>query len=171
MRVVRRVRLIQWGRLFTLSAGVVLLLTAAAKFFSGAADIRLLQTADPILAVPYRYALPAVGMLEEATAMVCLVGQRVWIQAATVAWLSSAFMAYRLALLWVGYQKPCGCLGGLADAIGMSGTSADHLVKGVLAYLLFGSYAVLVSLWLRGRRRGRSSLRGEIDRPSPAYEK
>jgi len=171
MHVARPARRIHWSRLFILSAGIVLLLTAAAKFLTSAADTNLLRTGDPLLAVPYRYALPAVGMLEEAVAIVCLLRQRVWVQAATIAWLSSAFVAYRLALLWVGYQKPCACLGGLADVLGLPGTTADHLVKGVLAYLLFGSYAVLACLWLRQRRPERSSLHSEIDRLAPAYEK
>ena len=70
---------------------------------------------------------------------------------ALLAWLATALVMYRIGLKWVGYLKPCSCLGNLTDALNISPQTADMTMKINLAYLLVGSYANL--LWISARQR------------------
>ena len=70
---------------------------------------------------------------------------------ALVAWLATIFMVYRMCLWWLGWQRPCGCLGSLARVLHLSEHTADNLMQGVLAYLLLGSYGWLLWQWRQGR--------------------
>ena len=65
--------------------------------------------------------------------------------------MSTNFLVYRLGLWFIGWHHPCGCMGSLAGMLHLSDNAADIIMKGVLAYLLIGSYAIL--LWERRRRR------------------
>jgi hypothetical protein len=139
-------------RLFLLSAGVLLSITAIAKLISASGGARILQTPDPILSVPFRYVFWVVGGIELVVALVCFLGTQVGLRAGLVAWLATGFVAYRIGLLWVGYSKPCSCLGTLTDALHMSPQTADTAMKIVLAYLLIGSYATLFWLWRQHKK-------------------
>jgi hypothetical protein len=72
-------------------------------------------------------------------------------QTRLIGWLATSFVVYRLGLLWVGYHKPCGCLGSLTEALYLSPEAADASMKVVLAYLVVGSYATLIWQWRRVR--------------------
>lgn len=54
--------------------------------------------------------------------------------------------------MWLGYRKPCGCLGSLTQALDISEQVADSCMKVALCYLLVGSYATL--FWLLNQARG-----------------
>lgn len=71
-----------------------------------------------------------------------------------LAWMTTNFLLYRLGLWWLDWKRPCPCLGNLTDALGISPAMADTIGKGLLAYLLVVSYALLILDW-----RGRSELR------------
>jgi hypothetical protein len=43
-------------------------------------------------------------------------------------------------------------MGSLAGALHLSDQAADNIMKGVLAYLLIGSYALLFAQWRAARR-------------------
>jgi hypothetical protein len=49
--------------------------------------------------------------------------------------------------MWVGWHKPCSCLGNLTDALHIPPQTADTAMKIILAYLLIGSYGNLFWLW------------------------
>jgi len=87
-----------------------------------------------------------------AVAAVCFFGKRIALQASLVAWLATTFLIYRIGLTWIGYHKPCPCLGNLTDAIDVSPQVADYVMKAVLAYLLIGSYFILFWLWRQHRK-------------------
>jgi hypothetical protein len=55
----------------------------------------------------------------------------------------------------MGWHRACNCLGNFTDAIHVSPQIADNVMKGVLAYLLIGSYATLFWLW-RQRKKATS---------------
>ncbi len=139
-------------RLFLVSAGVLLSITAIAKLISASGGARILQTPDPILSVPFREVFWVVGGIELVVALVCFFGRQAGLQAGLVAWLGTSFVAYRVGLLWVGYTKPCGCLGTLTGALHISPQAADTAMKIVLGYLLIGSYGVLFRLWKEKRK-------------------
>jgi uncharacterized membrane protein len=141
-------------RFFILSAGLVLMLTGLAKCASAFGDARILAMRDPILTMPYRYLLCVAGCIEVIIGLYCVTPkQQFWLRAAALAWLSTILFAYRFGLYSIHYQKPCKCLGNLADALHISPQSADAAMAFVLAYLLFGSFGSLLWLWRNERKR------------------
>jgi hypothetical protein len=95
----------------------MLLLTAVSKLVSAAGSARILQNPDPILSISFRNVFWIVGVIELVIAFVCFLCKRLGLQAGLVAWLATSFLIYRLGLLFVGYYKPCHCLGNLTDAL------------------------------------------------------
>jgi hypothetical protein len=142
------------ARLFLLVAGVLLLATAAAKLISSFGGTRILGNSDPITGLAFRNEFRLVGAVELAAALFCFFGKGVKLKAGLVAWLATTFVAYRLDLGWIGYRKPCACLGNLTDALHISPQAADNAMKIVLAYLLLGSCATLFWLWRQNWKAG-----------------
>jgi len=138
-------------RSFCLSAGALLALTGLAKVVSALGDSKFLTVVDPILGVQFGSLTLLVGLAEIAIAAYCFFGRRQTVSLALVAWMSTNFLAYRLGLWWIGWKKPCSCLGNLTDALHISPQLADSIMKVVLAYLLIGSYGLLLWGWRFGR--------------------
>ena len=142
-------------RRFIISAGVVLSITGIAKIWSGLGQARILIVPDPLIGIEFGHLLSLVGMAEVAVALACFFSKRQLLPIVLVAWLSTCFVLYRLNLLWIGWQRPCSCLGNLTDALNISPQKADTAMKIILAYLLIGSYATLFWLW-RQRKKSAS---------------
>lgn len=151
------------AKYFLFFAGVLLVVTAGAKLISSNGSAHILNYADPILGISFRQIFRFVGVLELAIALVCLFGKRLELMAGLVAWLSTAFVAYRFGLWWIGYYhyRPCPCLGNLTDALHISPQTADTAMKIILAYLLIGSYATLFWLWRQRKKAISASLPAE----------
>jgi hypothetical protein len=130
-------------RLFVLSAGVLLFVTALAKLLTARGTARVLLSPDPIFAIPFREVLLAVAVLELLVALSCLLGSGLRLQVLLVACLSTNFVSYRVGLWLMGWHGPCGCLGTLTGALHVSPETADAVMKIILSYLLVGSYAAL----------------------------
>ena len=128
------------------------MVTSVAKRISASGSARILQYPDPVFYISFRHVFWIVGGLELLVALVCFFGKWMGLQAGLVAWLASTFMAYRLNLVWVGWHKPCSCLGNLTDTLHISPQTADTAMKIVLGYLLLGSYAALFWLWKQRRK-------------------
>jgi hypothetical protein len=109
----------------------------------------MLTVLDPIVGVPFRWLLLALGLVELLIAGVCFFGKNMKLATLLVAWLATNFLVYRLGLWWMGWHRPCGCMGKLSDALHISEQTADNLMKVVLAYLLIGSYGLLLWQWRR----------------------
>ncbi|OQA30465.1 MAG: hypothetical protein BWY57_02830 [Betaproteobacteria bacterium ADurb.Bin341] len=139
------------ARLFLYLAGVVLLLAGAAKCLSSFGHARILLERDPIVGFEFRTLFWVVGGIEFAVALVCFLSRRIWLSAGLVAWLATSFLAYRFGLWRIGYHKPCSCLGNLTEMLHVSPPAADAAMKVVLAYLLIGSYGLLLWQWRRGK--------------------
>jgi len=133
------------------SAAAILAATGFAKVWSAFGPNKLLSLQDPITGLEFGHLLLAVGLLELAIAGVCLFGKAQKLSLALIAWLATNFVVYRLGLWWMGWHKPCSCLGNLTDALHLSPTAADNLMKVILAYLLLGSYGALLSNWRSGQ--------------------
>ena len=136
---------------FFYCAGTVLLFAALAKLISSLGSARILQNADPIFAISFRSLFCVASFVESAVALVCFFSKRTTLQACLVAWLATSFLVYRLALVWIGYRQPCPCLGHLTDALHIPVQISETAMKSILAYLLTGSYAILVWLWWQKR--------------------
>jgi len=127
-----------------------LILTASAKVFSVIAGFSgLLQIDDPLFALKFDYLLLAAAALEVGVAAICIL-RPVVEGLVALAWLSVVFLAYRIGLWSIGWQKPCSCLGNLTDALHISPQLADNLMKSLLIFMLVGSVSLLL---LNGRER------------------
>ena len=127
-------------------------LTGLAKAFSAIGAARALDTADPLIGVPFRQLLLLVGLAELFIAFFCLFTEKRRLSLLAVAWISTNFLMYRLGLWFIGWHRPCGCMGSLSDMLHLSPRAADNIMKGVLAYLLIGSYVLLLAQWRAARR-------------------
>jgi hypothetical protein len=137
-------RLAGW---FLVSAGVLLLITAVGKLVASGGNAPVLLTIDPITGLAFGTMFFVVGLLELIIAHACFAWTDIGWRAGAVAWLSTCILVYRLCLVWVGYHKPCGCLGSFTQALHLSPETADTIMKIVLGYLLVGSYACLWMCW------------------------
>jgi hypothetical protein len=126
------------------SAGVILFVTGVAKLVSSGGSARALQTIDPFFGLPFGTVFFCGGVLELVVSHYILKWTDILARAMLVAWISTCFLVYRIGLFWMGWHKPCGCLGTLTEALHLSPAAADTIMKFVLAYLLIGSYACLV---------------------------
>jgi hypothetical protein len=126
------------------SAGVILFVTGVAKLVSSGGATRALQAIDPMFGLPFATVFFGAGLLELVVSHYTLKWTEILPRAMLVAWISTCFLVYRIGLFWMGWHKPCGCLGTFTEALHLSPAAADTLMKFVLAYLLIGSYACLL---------------------------
>jgi hypothetical protein len=136
---------------FLIPAGSALAVTGLAKAFSAIGPARALDIADPLIGIPFRQLLLVVGLLELFIAFSCLFTERRRFSLLAVAWMSTNFLMYRLGLWFIGWHRPCRCMGNLTDLLHISPQVADNLMRGVLAYLLVGSYGILLWEWRKSR--------------------
>jgi hypothetical protein len=134
-------------RLFFLSAGVLLLLTAAAKLLSSSGSMGILDYPDPVFLISYRHELPLAALIELAVAFVCFFGKQISWRAMTVASLASALIVYRVAAFIIRPEKMCPCLGTLTQDLHIAPKAANIAMLIILGYLFCGAYGTL--LWLR----------------------
>ena len=134
---------------FVFSAGVVLLFTAIAKIVSATGTSSVLQVRDSLILVSFRSVFIVVGFAELIVSGICIFGRKLLLQNTLIAWLATSFLIYRFGLSWIGYTRPCPCLGSLTSALHISSQTAESVLIKILAYLLVGSYAALLWLWTR----------------------
>lgn len=139
-------RELKLGSWFVLSCGPILGLTGFAKLISVFGHAKLLAMDDPIVGVPFRYLMLLVGCIELALAFVCLYTKKDNLALALIAWLATLIAGYRFGLWWLGWKRPCSCMGNLTDALGLSPEFVDSAMKVILLYLLIGSYALFFML-------------------------
>lgn len=142
---------------FSTSAGVVLALTGIAKVWSGLGNSKFLAVVDPVIGIKFESLILAVGVTELVIALVCFFSKRQTLALVLVAWISTNFAVYRLGLWWMDWHRPCSCLGNLTDALHISPQVADNIMKAVLAWLLIGSYGLLIWKWRQARKARNSN--------------
>ena len=135
----------RFARWFLLSAGGILLVTGVAKVVSASGNARILDSADPIFAISFRHLLLSVGILELAVCAICLLSGRTKLASFLVAWLAANFVLYRAGLWFVGWNRPCNCLGNLTDALHLSPRMAETTAQTLCVYLLAGSLATIIT--------------------------
>lgn len=154
-------------RYFIVSASVILLATGLAKIWSSLGTARVLAQGDPLIRIQFGHLMLVVGIVEIVVALLCFFGKSYTLTFGLVAWLATIFFVYRIGLWWIGYHKPCSCLGNLTDALHISPQTADTAMRIILAYLLIGSYASLFWLRRQKRRVGDGSW-GQVTSPNTA---
>jgi hypothetical protein len=140
-------------RWFIGSSGALLMVTGIGKVWSGLGSAKYLALADPIIGIRLGHLMLLVGVAEIVIASLCFASKRPAIPLALIAWISVNFILYRFGLWSMNWHRPCRCMGNLTDALHISPTLADNVLKAVLAYLLIGSFLTLAWLWRRRRTR------------------
>ncbi len=148
---VQEPRTIPTSKLFARTAGWVLGITGTAKVWSAFGSVKFLAVADPIIGIQFRHLIFGVGVAEILIALICFFSKRQTYALGLVAWMSTNFVVYRLGLWWMNWHRPCSCLGNLTDALHISPQVADNIMKVLLAYLLIGSYGLLIWQWKQQR--------------------
>ncbi len=141
-------RISKW---FRCSAGVILAITGIVKLWGAFFGPKIMTTVDPIFGLQFGQLIVMAGLLELGTAFSCLAANSE-MSLMLIGWLATTLAAYRFGLWAIDWHHPCHCLGNLTDAVHIPPQMADSVMKFVLAYLLFGSYATLFLL-SRHRRK------------------
>jgi hypothetical protein len=124
----------------------MLLITGVAKALSATGIARVLNTPDPLLGMRFRELMLFTGLLEVIIALLCLLPARPRLGLILLAWLSTMFVIYRVGLWLIGWEQPCHCMGTLTDALRITPTLADRIMKCVLAYLIASGYVCTMML-------------------------
>ena len=137
-------------RLFTYSAGALLLAAALGLFISVWSGSGLSHPHDPLFGMSQPEFFWIVGGLEFIIALICIFGKRVFLQANLVLWLAMNFVVYQ-AGLWMmdvsgGFN---GYLGDVGATFGIPVSLADLMLKILVAYLLSGGLLALLCTWIK----------------------
>lgn len=128
---------------FLYSAGFILLLSGSAKVISSWGQSRILTLPDPVIGLAFRWVFLIVGIAEWTIASYCILSNQIRRSIGCLAWLSTAFLLYRIGLAAVKYHGHCTCLGTLTATLHISEQTADTVMKYAFGYLLLGSYLAL----------------------------
>jgi predicted RNA-binding Zn-ribbon protein involved in translation (DUF1610 family) len=135
-------------RIFTVSAGALLLGAALVRFLILIGNVPQLHRAEPLLGLPLPLGILLVGCFELVVALVCLFGSRPGLQAGLLAWASLNYLVFRIGLVWMGIHPEWTCLGSLTDPLhlarGTTGFALGYIIPGAL---LVGSLAALLWQW------------------------
>lgn len=138
--------LIMKTRLFIVTAGVMLTITALAKLVSTYQTVAYLNLRDPLFDfLTNRQLLSGAAAVELLVVLLLVWGKNEQKCLALIAWISSMFLLYRVSvhLVKASGSIPCPCLGNAAAWLHL-----DWTIKAMLAYLLVGSFGLLISLHL-----------------------
>jgi hypothetical protein len=139
----------KWIKPFILSAGGILLAAAAIRFLIAAGDAPALALPEPMLGIPLRHAVLAVGGVEAMVALYCLFGRQIVLQVTWLTWLSAVYMVCRICLIFVRIHPQATCIGSLTDPLHLLRGMPGLIVTCVLFSLLLGSCVASVNLmWL-----------------------
>jgi DNA-directed RNA polymerase subunit RPC12/RpoP len=136
----------KWIRYFILSAGAILLAAALSRFLIAAGNAQIMALPDPMLGIPLRYAVVAVGAFELGVALVCLCGKRVGFQIGWLAWLATNYIVFWIGLLLMHIHPQATCIGGLTDLLLVHHGTTGYALQFLPFGLALGSYAAAVSI-------------------------
>ena len=124
---------------------LVLFVLASAKVASSVQDTPLLATPDPLFGFLSVRQLTVIAALTEYGLALVLrrSSSGLIFKNANIAWLSTAFAAYRAGLHFIGYRGSCKCLGEIAGWLDLSDQAASRVTYGLFFLLLVGSYGFL----------------------------
>jgi hypothetical protein len=142
-------------RIFILTAGVILLVAALNRFLIAAGNAQVMTLPETLLGIPLRYAMLLVGGFELVVALICLFGKRVGLQIGWLAWLGTNYLVYWVGLLAMNIHPQATCIGSFTDPLYLARGMVGFVVACIPLYLVAGSYAALIWVWVE-HRAGRS---------------
>jgi hypothetical protein len=132
---------------FIYSAGGILLAAALMRFATAAGNAQILALPDPMLGIPLRYAVVAVGIIELLVALICLFGKKIGLQTGWLVWLAANFLLYQIGLFWTPCHPQATCLGSLTDPFHLAFGTLGLILRWVPIYLFSGSFIALFCIW------------------------
>lgn len=134
-----------WARAFGWITAVLLCLTAAAKLVAVFQAQRVLDQRDAVFAFWTVREVLAVAAALELAVVAVIASKRVssGFKLASILWLALIFLTYRFALYAVGFVGYCHCLGEWTEWMHLPQAKSEVAAKGLLAWLLIGSSALL----------------------------
>lgn len=142
----------KWTKLFTCSAGAILLAAALERFIIATGDAQALALPEPVMGFPLRYTVLLIGAFELVVALICLFGRQTGVQLGWLAWLATDYWVYRIGLLTMRCHSQATCIGSLTDPLHSARGMTGFIIGGLPLYLLTGSYAAMGWLWLEARK-------------------
>ncbi len=134
----------RFNKLFLITTGSILVLTAIAKSIGLLQGARILYATNGLVGLDNRFVYGGAAVAELAVAAFLLFGKNSVTKAFSVVWLASCFGAYRLGNWWLDIPEPCSCLGQVSDWIPGLSPYADSIALGLLAYFMTGSLAIIL---------------------------
>lgn len=129
---------------FVVSAICILVGTSMLKIVALFVDDASWTNSDPVLPVFNNRLVLLLAIGLECGVIVALIQRRPMAQKLiTIAWLAGIFVAYH-GLFVVGENSGCPCLGVGKSRLPLSEAAASLVVKGTLAYMIVGSYMLLI---------------------------
>jgi DNA-directed RNA polymerase subunit RPC12/RpoP len=145
-------------QIFTDSAGALLLALGVAMLLANLSSLGLHQPHDPVLGLTMDTEFWAGGGLLVAFSLLCFFAQSRWLRLALILWLAVDFLVYQIGLRSMGLTHGfSGYLGSLAGAFGVSPWTAEWGLNVLFGYLLLGSCACAVWIWVQ--KPGKNSLK------------
>ncbi len=137
-------RALSWRQLLCWAAGLVLILTAAAKVIGASQGERVLSERDPLLGYwDLREVLLMAALLEICVAVTLLAGRSGRRKGFCLLWIVGLFVAYRAGLRAIGFRGYCHCLGEWTTWLGLQQAGADALAVGILICLATAGIALV----------------------------
>jgi DNA-directed RNA polymerase subunit RPC12/RpoP len=145
-------------QIFTDSAGAALLALGLGLLLANLASLGLIQPHDPVLGLTMDTLFWAFGGSLVAFSLLCLFATNRWLRLALILWLAVDFLVYQIGLRSTGLTHGfSGYLGSLAGTFGISPRTAEWGLNVLFGYLLLGSCACVVWIWLT--KPGKNSLK------------
>ncbi|HEV2395227.1 MAG TPA: MauE/DoxX family redox-associated membrane protein [Verrucomicrobiae bacterium] len=154
------------GRLRWYFKSVIFLLVVSGlgKLLSLAGHAKILDAADPVLGLAYRWIMLGSGVAELVLA--ALIASRFGRQFRTIVvfWIGLAFCSYHGMLALLDPAAPCPCLGTISAQFGLTPKIAGRLALSLAGYFLVGPLAIWAVSRLRkpGEPAGFNALPGQV---------
>jgi DNA-directed RNA polymerase subunit RPC12/RpoP len=143
----------KWIKSFIFSAGGILLAAALIRFLIAMGNAQVVSLPDPMLGIPLRVAVLAVGAFELIVALICLFGKRLGLQLGLLAWLGTNYIVFWIGLLWQHLSPQGACIGSLTDPLHLSRGMTGYIFEFIPLGLALGTYAAAVSFWFSSDAR------------------
>lgn len=143
----------KWIKPFIFLAGGILLTAALTRFLIAASNAQVLALPEPMLGIPLRYAVLAVGAFELVVAVVCLFGKRVGLQIGWLAWMGTIYVVFWIGLVWQHCSPQGACIGTLTDPLRIYHGASGYILQFIPFGLALGAYAAAISFWFSSDAR------------------
>ena len=136
----------KWIKPFLLCAGGILLMAALTRFLIATGNAQVMALPDPMLGIPLRYAVLAVGAIELIVALICLFGRHVGLQIGWLAWLRTNYIVFWIGLLAMHIHPQATGIGIFTDPLRIHRGMTGYVFTIIPFCLALGSYAAAVSI-------------------------